>query len=190
MAAQRVSLARHEEALTCAYEAWPRLATSDLIPFLGTDGQKQVDVARRCSCRDVKTRWVAPVASVNALFCDVEVSKRAWCIARDRLTDLLCVVEKRVFPSYASKVVVFSGMRRSKFGRESRGGPLSSCLDCRATWLLHAMNWRTLLVICLSKPHPRECDDGGSGLSLLCQTRGSLHFNGPRAEISFHSLCR
>ena len=51
-----------------------------------------------------KTRWVVPVASVNAPVCDVEVSKRAWCIARDRLTDLLCVVQKRVVPSYASQV--------------------------------------------------------------------------------------
>ena len=52
----------------------------------------------------MKTRWVVPVASVNAPVCDVEVSKRAWCIARDRLTDLLCVVQKRVVPSYASQV--------------------------------------------------------------------------------------
>ena len=41
---------------------------------------------------------------MNAPVCDVEVSKRAWCFARDRLTDLLCVVQKRVLPSYASQV--------------------------------------------------------------------------------------
>ena len=93
-----------KKALTCAYEAWSRLVASELIPFLGIDCQKQVDVARRCSCRDVKTRWVVPVASVNAPVCDVEVWKRAWCIARDRLTDLLCVVQKWVVPSYASQV--------------------------------------------------------------------------------------
>ena len=104
VAAQQISGARHEEALKSAYEAWSRLAASELVPFLGIDGQKQADVARRCSRRDVKTRWVAPVASVNAPVCDVEVSKRAWCIARDRLTDLLCVVQKRVLPSYASQV--------------------------------------------------------------------------------------
>ena len=96
VAAQQVSGARHEEALTCANEAWSRLAASELVPFLGIDGQKQVDVARRCVRPEFKTRWVAPVASVNAPVCDVEVSKRAWCIARDRLTDLLCVVQKRV----------------------------------------------------------------------------------------------
>ena len=49
VAAQQVSGARHEEALTVAYEAWSRLAASELIPFLGIDGQKQVDVARRCA---------------------------------------------------------------------------------------------------------------------------------------------
>ena len=54
--------------------------------------------------REFKTRWVVPVASVNAPVCDVEMSKRAWCIARDRLTDLICVVQKRVVPSYASQV--------------------------------------------------------------------------------------
>ena len=56
------------------------------------------------SGRDVKTHGIAPVACVNAPVCDVEVSERAWCIARDRLTDLLCVVQKRVFPQYASQV--------------------------------------------------------------------------------------
>ena len=76
MAAQHASGASHEEALTCAYEAWSRLAASELIPFLGIDGQKHVDVARRCSCRDVKTRWVVLVASLNAPVCDVEVYKR------------------------------------------------------------------------------------------------------------------
>ena len=104
VAAQHASGTSHEEALTCAYEVWSRLAASELIPFLGIDGQKQVDVARRCSCRDFKTRWVVPIASVNAPVCDVEVSKRAWCIARDRLTDLFCVVQKHVAPSYASQV--------------------------------------------------------------------------------------
>ena len=104
VAAQHVFGASHEEALTCAYELWSRLAASELIPFLGIDGQKQVDVARRCVRRHFKTRWVVPVACVNAPVCDVEVSKRAWCIARDRLTDLICVVQKRVLPSYASQV--------------------------------------------------------------------------------------
>ena len=80
------------------------LRRSELIPFLGIDGQKQVDVARRCERRGVKSRWVVPVACVNAPVCHVEMSKRAWCIARDRLTDLICVVQKRVVPSYASQV--------------------------------------------------------------------------------------
>ena len=104
VAAQHASGTTHEEALTCAHELWSRLVASELIPFLGIDGQKKVDVARKCSRREVKTRWVVPVASVNAPVCDVEVSKRAWCIARDRLTDLLCVVQKRGGPSYASQV--------------------------------------------------------------------------------------
>ena len=204
VAAQHASGTTHEEAWTCAYEIWSRLAASELIPFLGIDGQKQVDVARRCSRRDVKTRWVAPVASGNAPVCDVEVSKRAWCIARDRLTDLLCVVQKRVLPSYASQVgrALMRALRRwpDDFGvhwyaaLEIWAGiarwPLRSCLDCRATWLLHTLNWRPLLVICLSKPHLREFEDGGNGHSRLCQTRRSLRFNGLRAEISFHSLCR
>ena len=95
---------RHEDALTSAYEAWSRLAATELIPFLGIDGQKQVDVARRCSVRDVKTRWIVPAACVNVPVCDVDVSKRAWYICRDRWTDLLCVVQKRVFPQYASQV--------------------------------------------------------------------------------------
>ena len=167
MAAQHVSGARHEEALTCAYEAWSRLAASELILFLGIDGRKQVDVARKCSGRDVKTRWVVPVASLNADVCDVEVSKRAWCISRDHLTDLLCVVQKRVFPSYASQV-------GRALMRVLRRWPDEFGVQC--------------LVICLSKLHLRDFEDGGSGLSRLCQTRGSLRFNGPRAEISFHFL--
>ena len=104
VAAQHASGNTHEEALTCAYELWSRLAASELIPFLGIDGQKQVDVARRCVRREFKTRWVVPVANVNEPVCDVEISKRAWCIAQDRLTDLICVVQKRVVPSYASQV--------------------------------------------------------------------------------------
>ena len=114
VAAQQVSGARREEALTCAYEAWSMLAVSELISFLGIDGQKQVDVAYRFSCRDVKTRWVVLVACVNTPVYGVEVSKRAWCIARDHLTDLLCVVQKRVFPSYASQVgrALMTALRR------------------------------------------------------------------------------
>ena len=46
VAAQHVSGAGHKEALTCAYEAWSRLAASELIPFLGIDGQKQVEGVR------------------------------------------------------------------------------------------------------------------------------------------------
>ena len=68
VAAQHASGTWHEKALTCAYELWSRLAASELIPFLGIDGQKQVDVARRCSRREFKTRWVVPVANVNAPF--------------------------------------------------------------------------------------------------------------------------
>ena len=52
----------------------------------------------------VKTCWVVLAPCVNAPVCDVEVSKRAWIIARDRLTDLLCVVHKRVFPQFVSQV--------------------------------------------------------------------------------------
>ena len=52
------------------------------------------------------------------------------------------------------------------------------------------LNWCPSLVICLSKPNLREFDDGGRGLSRLCRTRGSLLFSGPKAEISFHSLCQ
>ena len=59
--------------------------------------KSKLTFARRCSVRDVKMRWIAPVACVNAP--DVEVSKRAWCIARDRLTDLLSVVSKTIFSS-------------------------------------------------------------------------------------------
>ena len=80
------------------------LAATELIPFLGIDGQKQIDVARSCSVHEVKIRWIVPAACVDAPVCDVDVSKRAWCIARDRWTDLLCVVRKRVLPQYASQV--------------------------------------------------------------------------------------
>ena len=80
------------------------LAATELIPFLGIDGQKQIDVARKCSVHEIKIRWIVPAACVNAPVCDVDVSKRAWRIARDCLTDLLCVVRKRVCPQYASQV--------------------------------------------------------------------------------------
>ena len=71
---------------------------------------------------------------------------------------------------------------------EARSKPIVDNDD--AEMLLHMLNWCQSLVSCLSKPHLPELDDGRSGLSLLCGTRGSLHFNGPRAEISFHSRCQ
>ena len=42
VAAQQVSGGRQEEALTFAYEAWSRLAASELIPSLGIDGQNKL----------------------------------------------------------------------------------------------------------------------------------------------------
>ena len=108
-----------------------------------------------CSGRDVKTRWVAPVACMNAPVCGVEVSKRAWCIARDRLTDLLCVVQKRVFPPYASQVgrALMRVLRKwpDEFGVHwfpalkiwagIAKWALSYWLVCKVTWLLHTLNW-------------------------------------------------
>ena len=136
-----------------------------------------------------------PAACVNAPVCDVDVSKHAWCIARDRLTDLLCVVQKRVFPQYASQVgrALMRLLRRWPdefgvhwFGALKMWAMLASWTPEFLSGLQdHLAAARAELVSIIQALSLKAV---GEGSRPLCRTRGSLHFSGPKAEVSYSCL--
>ena len=76
-----------------------------------------------------------PAPCVNAPVCATESSKREWIIARDLLTDLVCVVDRNVLPQHVSQVgrAMLRLLRRwpDEFGGHWLGSSkLGRCLRC------------------------------------------------------------